>query len=157
MAWYSFLPFLLSMGLVAFFALGWRREHKRLEQVKVRRARAHSAERAALAADYFHGFVSVKLIGALPDGDTLLVGYRRNVNEISGLFPGEKITDNQFVDGTLVAWPSQADGSSIEVVNRWCQDGTTVKIRVSEGGGNLIILEPETNITVSIGLIPTNI
>lgn len=157
MAWYAFLPFLLSMGLVAFFALGWRREHKRLEKLKVRRAKVHSVERAALAADYFHGFVFVKLIGALPDRDTLLVGYRRNVSEISGLFPGEKLTGNQSVDGTFVAWPSQSDGPSIEVLNRWCHEGTTVKIRVSEGGGNLIILEPETNVTVSVGLTPTNI
>ena len=57
----------------------------------------------------------------------------------------------------LYSWPSQQDGPSIEVVNRWCLEGTTVKIRVSEGGGSLIMLEPETNITVSVGLIPTNI
>ena len=157
MVLYALLPFLISMGLVAFLALGWRREHKRLEEVKARGARVHSAERAVLAANYFHGFVAVKLIGALPDGDTLLVGYRRNIHDISGLFPGERISDNQSVDGTFVAWPSQSDGPSIEVVNRWCLEGTTVKIRVSDGGGSLIMLEPETNIKVSVGLIPTNI
>lgn len=154
MGLYAFLPFVFSLALVVFFALGWKRENANLEAIKAKRAKVHSAERAVLAADHFNGFSEVQIIGILPDEDTVMIGYRKRFDPLVAIFPGEKIRDNSVVEGTIITWPT--DMSFIEPLSRWYENGTTVFMRVSESGSSLIFSDPVNDITVSIGLMPSN-
>lgn len=156
MGLYAFLPFVFSLALVLFFAFGWKRENVNREAIKAKRAKVHSAERALLAADHFKGFCEVQIIGVLPDGDTLMIGYRKRYDPSVPIFPGEIIRNNSVVEGTIITWPTGNEMHFIEPLSIWYENGTTVFMRVSESGGNLIFSDPANDVTVSIGLMPSN-
>lgn len=157
MALAAFLPFLLSLALVLFFALGWRREHRNLEEIKERRAKVHSIERAQLAAKHFQDFSEVHLTGVLRDGDTLLIGYRKHQSNSTKLFPGERATSPGAVEGTIIAWPSVGSQLEIDKLNKWLYEQSLIYLRVNESGSLLVMCDSVMDETVSINLIPSKL
>lgn len=157
MGLYAFLPFAISLALVIFFAFGWKRENANLEAIKVSRAKLHSVERAAMAAQYFRGFCEVKIIGVLHDGDNLMIGYRKKHDPNVSTFPGERVYQDDVVEGTIITWPTEQETSAIAQLCEWHQQSATVYMRVTESGENLIFADPEIDVTISIGLMPSNL
>lgn len=155
MALAAFLPFLLSLGLVFFLAYGWRHERKNLEEIRRRRALSHTAERAQLAAKHFQGFQKVKLTGILPEGGTMLIGYRRDNDSSDSIFPGERIIGGGRREGTLITWVSGKNNLGIDTLYGWCSDENEVFLRVTESGKMLVLSEPRSGTTLNIPLMPS--
>lgn len=157
MALEVFLPFLIALALFLFFAIGWRREHQHLEEIKMTRAKVHSAQRAKLAARYFQNRVEVSLTGVLPDGEALLIGYRKKNGYSGELFPGERVRDSDCVEGTIIAWLTEDSTRTVEVLDRWCLSHAKVMLWVDQTGSVLSIANPEEESEIDVNLIPSGI
>lgn len=152
----AFLPFVLSLAVALFFVSELRKRHRHLEQLKAQKARLHSTQRAQLAAKHFSAFMEVEVSGVLPGGKTLLIGYRKRNQKGVILFPGERVKNESYIEGTIVAWPKAQTEPAIEILNRWTVQKTKVFLRVKEEGGLLIISDPVKDETITIELIPSN-
>lgn len=152
----AFLPFVLSLAIALFFVFELRKKNRHLEELKSQTARLHSAQRAQLAAIHFNSFVEVELSGVLPDDKTLLIGYRKRNEKGAILFPGERIKNESFIEGTIIAWPKKQTELVMKILDQWTTEKTKVFLRVNEDGEQLIIFDPLRDETISIELVPNN-